>query len=176
MTSIIKVNNIQNSSGTAAVTIDGNGIITTPQIPAFRVIGPTSALTNQNLTSGYLDITWWEHSPANAFINNSSDFNTSTGKYTVPVTGKYQYDINVSFENVSSGYYSFWMQINGSHAVTQPFAITDPTAGSAKDTLNHSGLLSLTAGQVIHWTHKGDPDTSITFPASFSTWSMYLVG
>ena len=35
MTSIIKVNNIQNSSGNTAMTIDGSGRVTKPQLPFF---------------------------------------------------------------------------------------------------------------------------------------------
>ena len=152
------------------------GAVLFPNKPAFRVIGPNPALTSQNLTGGYYDITWWSTTDTNCFIDDATKFDTTTGKYTVPVTGIYHYDINVGFENVGSGYYSFWMQINGSHDVSQPFAITDPTGGSEKDTLNLSGLLSLTAGQVIHWTHKADPDTSVNFGAKFSTWDMFLVG
>ena len=45
MTSIIKVNNIQNSSGTAAMTIDGSGNVTFPQSVTGVISTFTSAET-----------------------------------------------------------------------------------------------------------------------------------
>jgi len=153
-----------------------NNTVLFPNRPAFRVLGPNSTQSGQNITAGYLNITWWEHTTSQAFINNTNDFNTSVGIYTAPVTGVYHYDISVSVNNVASGYYSIWMQINGAHTTTQPYSITDPTNGSAKDTITNSGLLSLTAGDEVKWTHKADPDTSVDFEANRSAWSMYLVG
>ena len=49
MTSIIKVNNIQNSSGTSALTIDSSGRVTRPQLIAFTAY--SNILSNNNIAN-----------------------------------------------------------------------------------------------------------------------------
>ena len=51
MTSIIKVDQIQNASGTNAVSINSAGVVTRPSIPAFHVRSPAGTIaTNQKPT------------------------------------------------------------------------------------------------------------------------------
>ena len=78
MTSILKVDNIQNSSGTSALSIDSSGRMTTPARPAFHA-HRTSTLS---LTGGndYQTIIM------NAVATNiGSHYSTSTGQVKMPV-------------------------------------------------------------------------------------------
>ena len=85
MTSIIKVNNIQNSSGNTAMTISGTGVVT-PKTTSF-------VFAYAQGTSGYVTVSTGSYLPLTAVYQSkgsgSSDFNTTTYKYTAPVNGIY---------------------------------------------------------------------------------------
>ena len=95
MTSIIKVNNIQNSSGNTAMTISGTGVVT-PKTTSYVWVYPQG-------TNGYTTVADNGYLPFNTVYQSagsgSSDFNTSTYKYTAPVKGLYFVD----FFTISSG-------------------------------------------------------------------------
>lgn len=71
MTSIIKVNNIQNSSGTAAMTIDGSSNVTIPQ---NATVSGTTTVTGALTTNG-------------AFTSKGIDDNASSTAMTIDSSG-----------------------------------------------------------------------------------------
>jgi hypothetical protein len=93
MTSIIKVDNIQNAAGTAAMAIDSTGRVTTPARPMFKVyIG----------SSGWVDIVHnaTRRIPFNAETYDVGGcFNTSTSTFTAPVSGYYFFFANAYTHN-----------------------------------------------------------------------------
>ena len=73
MASTLKVNTIQHTGGTSALTIDSGGRILQPEKPHFHV-GKTNGHVGASTT-----ILW------NSVIRDTeSAYNTSTGKYTIP--------------------------------------------------------------------------------------------
>lgn len=101
MTSIIKVNNIQNSSGTSALSIDGTGRVTTPQRPAFMARGYGSLHTASSLAvngvtpSSTIRIT---KSFTTVDINVGNHFNNTTGIFTCPIAGLYQVMYHIGYK------------------------------------------------------------------------------
>ena len=101
MTSIIKVDQIQNAAGntivstdastvtiknpagTTAMTIDGDGIVSTAQRPAFYITH-TSGTVGLN---GVIVLN-------NAIENVGGHYSTSTGRFSAPLTGWYQFNFN----------------------------------------------------------------------------------
>tara|TARA_Y100000114_G_C11714020_1_gene304969 strand:+ start:620 stop:1123 length:504 start_codon:yes stop_codon:yes gene_type:complete len=92
MSSVIKVDAIQNQSGTAALSIASNGRITKAHIPSFF------AVKNANLaeSNGSVEIGDWT-----ADFNIGNHFNASNGRFTCPVTGLYSFTFNAMHGNPS---------------------------------------------------------------------------
>ena len=103
MTGIIKVDTIQNNGGTTGLTIESDGTIKVPQLPAFFVRDNTdSALTFTTQT------TWlWDE----VVLDTRSGYSTSTGRYTVPVAGVYEFTAFTIHEGGTNG--SIRMRKNG---------------------------------------------------------------
>lgn len=94
MTGIIKVDTIQNNGGTTGLTIDSSGHVFRPQTPAFFVY------RNASYTLGTSEILQFN----TAEIDTDSGFNSSTYKYTIPVTGLWHFSGALSFTGTSNSY------------------------------------------------------------------------
>lgn len=143
MTSIIKVDNIQNSSGTDAISIDSNGNVFRPNLVSFRAM-PSANINNQ--TSGI--IIYGDVTKANWGVHNlGGGYSTTTGKFTAPVDGVYffhwmGYAHGTNVGNANLG-------LNGSNMVASSYV----NAGSNDDnypTINMTALLKLSANDTIH--------------------------
>lgn len=179
MTSVIKVDNIQSSGGTAALSIDSGGRITTPAKPAFLVSrSATISLTEGNphqvlpFDQVQFDI--------------GSNFNTTNNHYVCPVDGVYFFALNVRFDSTTQGA-SEYIRVfiyKGSDAatVTTPWNSKDSFLGfitgeNATDfeTGVCSGVLQCTAGDIVTAMggHLNDATVNFNTQAQFSG---FLVG
>ena len=109
MTSILKVNNIQNSSGTSAMAIDGSGRVTTPAIPAFKVTRRNNGGSQAQLTGSDIFKTGQTNGQITVNYNIGSHF--ANGRFTCPVAGLYQFTvlgmISDASGNAAGGNYTF---------------------------------------------------------------------
>ena len=81
MSSILKVDTIQNTGGTTGLTIDSSGRIGMPNQPAFFAIRTTNYSTTTSDAKLIFDT---------AKLNRGGHYNTSNGRFTVPVDGLYE--------------------------------------------------------------------------------------
>ena len=96
MTSTLKVNTIAHSGGTTGMTIDSSGR------PAF----PNRVVFEAHYTGA--NLTFNSGSNAGLTYNNveqqgGTNYSTSTGKFTVPITGFYCFAIKNNFYNIADG-------------------------------------------------------------------------
>jgi len=77
MTSIIKVDNIQDSTGNSAISIDSSGRVTTPARPSFRAIVTGNVESTGTIQYNVED------------FDHGGNYDTSTYKFTAPVAGLY---------------------------------------------------------------------------------------
>jgi hypothetical protein len=85
MTSVIRVDNIQSSGGTAAISIDGSGQVSMPntvEIDAWRL--------TSNFTTDLATISGWERTDDSTFAYAGIGMTESSGVFTFPKTGLYK--------------------------------------------------------------------------------------
>ena len=80
-TTVQGVQNIKYDASTTAMTIDNSGRVLTPARPLFSLFRDSSATEGLNSTIVF----------NGARSNIGSHYNTSTGKFTAPITGNYQF-------------------------------------------------------------------------------------
>ena len=85
MTSIIKVDQIQNAAGVGGLTIDSSGAVLTPSRPAFKAYRAGNTWQSFGGT-GYAKLTF------NSTDHNvGSHYSTTNYRFTVPVSGVYMF-------------------------------------------------------------------------------------
>jgi hypothetical protein len=171
MTSIIKVDNIQNSSGTSAISVDSNGVVTKGTLPAFNV-GLTGD-ENFSSHSTWHTISNWVDSETNAFVQGGMSL--SSGVITVPVTGVYHFNLVTRIDGVGGGY--IWTQISKNNDDTNnvQFSHLDGSPDGSYKTLVCSGIYQMTANDTVRAKIYSSSDTSFHC-ASQSHFNGFLIG
>jgi len=171
MTSVIKVDNIQNSSGTAALSIDSDGRILTPARPSFMVKwSSTQAAT----------ATGWNRLNFDDEVFDIGG-NVSSAVFTTPVAGVYQFNLSQRFDSVGSGYIILALMNNASatefvsdlHRAS--YRIEGPPS-NLYQSLHSSITIELTANYVVAPWYYNSSDTSYNINVEGGHFSGFLVG
>jgi len=106
MASILNVDKIRAAGSTTdGLTIDSSGRVTQPTKPIFMAVADSTI----GLTTSYAELT----SFSTALVNVGSHYNTSTGRFTVPVAGTYCFAV-AGIGNSTATVYRFRPYKNGS--------------------------------------------------------------
>ena len=141
MTSIIKVDTIQNSSGTSALSIDSSGRVTKSLIPYLKLDG-NSATRVTNHGSGEI-FTYFD----TAVSQGGLTFDSNTGRITVPVDGIYIFSYKMYFWLDAVARNSMQFRINGTNKKDYAMDLAALGDGSTTD---HTML--------VHEIHKMNAD------------------
>ena len=165
MTSTIKVQNIKHTNDTTAMTIDASGRVLTPATPSF--------FANKNAhmaeANGTFKIENWI-----TVHDIGSNFNASTGTYTIPITGVYFFAMNWMHGNPAGD-----MQL---HAYKNSTAIvkSNQMAAGANWNQDHVSLVyQFTAGDTMSWYLRSSSSSSYGVYGNndlFSNCMGYLIG
>jgi len=101
----ILVNELAHTNDTTAMTVDTAGRILQPTRPIFYA----NADSNISMTTSYAETTAF----SNAFVNIGTHYNTSTGRFTAPIAGVYNFGV-ASIGNATVTTYRFRLYKNGS--------------------------------------------------------------
>ena len=110
----IRINNAtteiyDHSAGAARLLVNSNGYVTKPYQPTFRVASANATQSlNTSATPVVIDFD-------NVTFDTTSSYNTSTNRYTAPVSGYYYMNAAVMFQSNFTDYNYIWMsfRING---------------------------------------------------------------
>ena len=162
MASTLKVNTIQHTGGTSALTIDSSGRILTPARPAFKAC-PTGS-GNAGATA---DIIFGDVTTATTGCHNiGGHYNTSTGKFTAPITGVYVFHFCAGQHGSNVSIIKFYKNTNACGTMIQ-------NTGDTSDTLEASQNLHLAANDFVHMKITGG---YYEYGADSSFFSGYLLG
>ena len=106
MTSIIKVDQIQNAAGTTGLTIDSSGYVVLPNRPAFHVTG-----SGQAKAASWQKVTY----SGTPTLNRGGCYDQPTSKFIAPIDGLYVLNTGgYIYANNSPERYAFAFYHNGS--------------------------------------------------------------
>ena len=163
MSSVLKVDAIQNTAGTSALTIDSAGRPITPARPSFRAKPSSTTTISVNNDLVFADVT----TSSFGCHNIGGHYNTSTGIFTCPVDGLYFFQFNVYQENTTDTEVDLFVNSNG--VANGRFFAT----GDSYGTCNVSNSLLLSANDQV----KGRVVVGTAYVnASVSSFSGFLVG
>ena len=150
------------TSGSARMTIDSSGRVTMPTQPSFHAY----LASNQAVSSGGQQVNF-----DTTRHNVGSVFNTSNSRFTVPVTGLYQINTNVS---VTSGVqFELQLTVNGAVKV----GCYGSTNQNGSNGWGISTVLSLTANDYLTViTYSGSGRTYAGRSDGFCSFSGHLLG
>jgi|SRR5210317_1775354 len=158
MTSVLKVDNIQNSSGTSAISIDSSGIVSTGQLQYITL------LRNAEVTySAGATITDWR-------LADSNGITESSGVCTVSVGGVYLISISV----ISDATNGIEFYVNSTKQFRPSYSATG--SGEAWSTIANCFAWSLSASDTVEFKAQGSMAIYGTSDSStVGSWSMVKI-
>lgn len=151
--------------GTDQLVVDSSGRVIMAGQPSFYATRSSSSST---LGAGtYYDVIFDV-----AHHNIGSNYNTSTGVFTAPVAGLYQFNMIVRFDNVGGTYHLIRPYINGV-SVNGIYSIQQESGSYDTAAISFAYLLS--ANDTVKTVIREHSDTSWIY-SSQSSFSGYLVG
>ena len=145
------VDGITTSANATAISITANEEVTMPKQPAFNawltgsIANATGDGTDYALTGAGSN---WS-----AFFDTNADFNLGTGTFTAPVTGKYFFNVQVTWGNMSARDYFIYLKTNGTPSVVRGVYEGIGAQCSAQETAqkrDFSYITTLTASQTCY--------------------------
>ena len=176
MSSRILVDEIYSKTGnTSALTIDSNGVVTRPVVPAWRA----TAIHDDRTASGAAAVTWSTATDTSdnrryrlggVTLGGSSPDNH---EFTVPVTGLYQLNVNMRIDELNTGYVTMFLRVNDS-TVSDAYSILGQPSTNY-ETINIADVYYMEANDQVSVWVSSSSDTSYEIDGN-STFSGVLVG
>jgi len=176
MSSILKVDTIQNTGGTTGLSIDSSGRVTQPSMPAWR-IGVSSNYDITNGQNSYNVANFSLTSDTTRRFFTQGGITVSSGVVTVPVSGIYNVGSTVRMDNISTGYALITMGINGSFDASRGSYNLKGNSGFSSNyhTWTENTIFKLDASDTVRVYIYISNDSSVVV-SSLSYFSGFLIG
>ena len=149
------------TNDTESMRIDTAGRVTMPYQPAFCVHTPNNGATN--------DIMKFQ----TVVVNRGNNYSTSTGLFTAPVTGVYQFNWHM-LSNSLEGYHYGYLSKNG-NVVVYAQSYTESGIPTTGETITGAAIVELVAGDTAGYYHFGLSYTDV-YEGAYSVFSGHLIG
>ena len=155
--------------------IDSNGYVTKPNNAMFKAM----RTSNQSVSSSGWHTIQFNTDTATGCFDVGSNFNTSNHRFTAPVTGYYQFGLNMRIDGGNGDYFRVAFSVDGDVKASDNYpyghAIYKDTDGFSYYSFSITALNYLTAGQYVRAEAYSSNDTSWTLQDE-SIFYGYLVG
>jgi hypothetical protein len=133
MTSIIKVDTLQTSSGTTVLTTDSSGRVKMPNQVIFQGVSETIVSTKYTNYTADAPSDTYTLSLTNigGLLNVGGHFNATTGVFTVPISGIYEFHVGFSSKNNNTNRKIGVVLVN-SASIGEAFESSDPYADGSR--------------------------------------------
>tara|TARA_R100001509_G_scaffold154370_1_gene115955 strand:+ start:2284 stop:2805 length:522 start_codon:yes stop_codon:yes gene_type:complete len=173
MSSILKVDTIQNTGGTTGLTIDSSGRVFQPAKPAWRIgRGSDLAVTSGQGATTNLDFDLTSDTATRCFVQGCT---VNSGAITVPTSGLYHVGTSVRLDNIGGGYAVVHIRMNNDSSSLFGTYNIRGEPDSNYFTLADSTVFKLNANDVIRVSYYASSDSSFTVDQRSYFWG-YLVG
>jgi len=161
MASIIKINKLQHTNGTDAMTIDTGGRITKSLIPAFYGSDWSGSAGSRTYTA---DTNLRSFTFNEVMVNIDSCWNNTAGEFTCPVAGLYFVSHTVGRRNDSTTWYGTGIYHNEDRVANQWEPPANPADVNMEYlTMHVSGIVNAAANDsisVIYYNNYSSPKTT----------------
>tara|TARA_B100000575_G_C23069074_1_gene615711 strand:+ start:528 stop:1067 length:540 start_codon:yes stop_codon:yes gene_type:complete len=173
-TNIQGVQNVKYDASTTAMTIDSSGRVLQPNLPCWFA----ERTSSYSSTTSFVEVVY-----NNAHINRGNGYNTSNGRFTVPISGIYQVSWNDIGDTVDTVYRSR-LYVNGNTASISGSAKRferrmEQSGGQHSPSATQTVYIELTAGQYISIFEKRDSGTNTIYADAdnvFTYFCGHLIG
>jgi len=174
MSSILKVDTIQNTGGTTGLTIDSSGRVTQPALPAWRIgRGSTYTVTSGQAANTDVNFNLTSDTARRFFIQGGCT--ASSGTVTVPVSGIYSVSTTVRLDAVGSGYVIMQIRINNDSSGSDGSYNIKTGFGSSYHSWSENTIFKLDANDVVRVKYYVSADSN--FEVHYlSYFSGFLIG
>jgi len=166
MASILKVNEIQHTGGTSALTVDSGGRVTQSSRPVWRVFNVGAQSTTDWTATDYYPIVY-----SHTVIDTASGWTSgSSNLYTIPVTGNYVFHINQRCDGPAAGqWFQLYLDVNGEDRFRWIVDLNDGGgANIGYYTFSVSDMAPFTAGDTLQVRFGANADSAITLQGASS--------
>ena len=168
MTGTLKVDALQNNTGTSTLSFNTDGVVKVAKIPMLKV-GQTGAVTLGG-SNDYVRYNSFSTSDVFDPEDNMNGFNTSTSTYTIPTGCSGLWYISASLYTSSNNVNQLAVNVNGTRedALGSDAGASNMNQGSITKRLNAGDAIQIWAFYSSNVTTNGNP---------YNTWwQMNLIG
>ena len=158
--------------GTLSMLIDASGYVTMPSQPGFHVANSNTGPATSNFSSGESSLLHFDYVVSNV----GSGWNTSSKRYTAPVTGRYMIYAQVRFDGLTT-YSRCWVSTNGGTGQWWNLGLHNISSASVSGSMwSHTitGVIPLAAGDYIEL--RGGSNNSVGSHQGEGSFGGFLVG
>jgi hypothetical protein len=166
MASILKVNEIQHTGGTTALTIDSSGRLLTPTLPYIHAQGDTDG-----------SVTVADNAAINFTLSRNSAFSrgitlVNGTDFTVPIAGIYFFTASVYFSDSNT---SCRLQLKQNGSYNNPHGGLTQSGDAASRSISITQILELSASDYIQVCNASGGSRSTYNGNNHTFASMYLI-